>query len=65
MLRTITCSCGSVLQSEDEEELYSLVRGHAARLHPEPRQAGSERVIGSASPGSVAVSPPPPAMQAA
>ena len=59
MLRTVTCSCGSVLQSEDEEELYSLVRGHAVRLHPQSYQTASERVTASASPGSVSVSAPP------
>lgn len=36
MARTITCSCGEALSSDDEEELYSFTRAHAEQLHPEP-----------------------------
>ena len=38
MIRTITCSCGEALRSDDEEELYTFIRAHAVRLQPEPHQ---------------------------
>jgi hypothetical protein len=40
MLRTIACSCGAILQSEDDEDLYSLVRAHAVRCQGGPHRPG-------------------------
>ncbi|MBV9281636.1 MAG: hypothetical protein JOZ41_16270 [Chloroflexi bacterium] len=39
-MRTIECTCGAVLRSADEEELYSRVQGHVDRLHPERHRLG-------------------------
>jgi steroid delta-isomerase-like uncharacterized protein len=36
MAHAVTCSCGDVLSSEDEEELYSLIHAHAAQAPAEP-----------------------------
>lgn len=55
MMHAVTCSCGSILQSEDEEELYSLARGHAAQLHPEPSSSGINHLVGRHSLESVVV----------
>lgn len=35
VMHTVQCTCGSVLQRTDEEALYSAVRGHVDRMHPE------------------------------
>jgi hypothetical protein len=40
---TITCSCGEVLTSRDEEELYAFIHAHSVRRHPGPRRALTER----------------------
>jgi hypothetical protein len=45
MLRTIACSCGAILQSDDDENLYSLVRGHAVRCQERPHRPGLFRGV--------------------
>ncbi|GAC1630880.1 MAG: hypothetical protein NVS4B2_14420 [Chloroflexota bacterium] len=35
MNRTVTCTCGYCARARDDEELYSLVRGHMDPRHPE------------------------------
>jgi hypothetical protein len=35
MVPTISCSCGDMLSSQDEEKLYTFIHAHAVRRHPE------------------------------
>lgn len=35
MAREFSCRCGETLRGEDDEALFSSVRGHADEKHPE------------------------------
>lgn len=37
MMRSLTCSCGRLIEADGEQELFRLVREHADEAHREER----------------------------